>query len=66
VRTHLEQWEMREGHSSARTDAGVHGSRGIYNVGSRYQATTDEDTAHLEDLVHALVKYKEHELARAL
>jgi hypothetical protein len=40
--------------------------RGKSVVGSRYQATTGEDNAHTEDLVHAVVNCRVLELAIAL
>jgi hypothetical protein len=57
---------MQEDRWPTRTEASEPGSWGIYNVGSHYQATTDEDTANWEDLVHNLVNYKKRKLARAL
>jgi hypothetical protein len=44
------------------TSKGVNTSWGSYGVGSRYQATTDEDIAEWEDLVRAVVKCKVCEL----
>jgi hypothetical protein len=43
-----------------------HGSWGIDGVGSRYQTTTDEDTADWKDLVRAVVNCRVCELAIAL
>jgi hypothetical protein len=38
----------------------------VDNIGIRHQATTGEDAAYWEDLVHAVVNYKLFELAIAL
>jgi hypothetical protein len=60
---HLEMWRSCQPASTGTTE---HENWGIYSVGSRYQATTGEDTADWEDLVHAVVNYKVCELVIAL
>jgi hypothetical protein len=43
-----------------------HGTRGIYDAGSRFQGTAGEDTADCEDLVRAVVNCNVCELAIVL
>jgi serine kinase of HPr protein (carbohydrate metabolism regulator) len=50
--------ELSETCQPARTGAVELRSRGIYDVESRYQATSGEDSAEQEDLVIAVVNYK--------
>jgi hypothetical protein len=51
---------------SEKTGAVEHGSSGIYDVESRYQTTTVEDTEDWEDLVRAVVNCRVCESAIAL
>jgi hypothetical protein len=58
--------QMWDWHQPTRTGAVEHGSREIYSIGSRYQATTGEDTADWEDLVRVVVNCTVYELATEL
>jgi hypothetical protein len=61
VKTQFEPGETRGGRQPARTCAAEHGSRGIYSIGSRSQATSSEDIANGEDLVRVVANCKKCE-----
>jgi hypothetical protein len=57
---------MWDGRQPARTESVEHESRGIYSIGSRYQATIGEDTEDCDDLVRAVVNCEVHNLVKLL